>query len=288
MEILEQKIIVRDKTIERLKTELNEMNKLNLLLEEQVKENEKTIQKLSKTPKKRQYKKKKKEIIEYDGSFSLEEPEEDGTFEELETDGSFYNKEKEKKEDIGEFVLNKSDILMNPSQTYQKEHINHIIGKYNGSLNAQYEYNAKPNLLTNKQCLNIIKYMNQKINIDENTNDHKLNIKEEQLIELIGEGTFQKIISMYSGTYNTIYIRKVLGNNSLIDFHKDYSKRTMKIALNETSEYKGGDLIYLTDGKVHRPEQLQGSVTIHNNDIIHGVTPIVKGERYSLFVLYTP
>ena len=42
----------------------------------------------------------------------------------------------------------------------------------------------------------------------------------------------------------------------------------MKIALNETSEYKGGDLIYLTDGKVHRPEQLQGSVTIHNNDII--------------------
>ncbi len=59
MEILEQKIIVRDKTIERLKTELNEVNKLNLLLEEQLKENEKTIQKLSKTPKKRQYKKNK-------------------------------------------------------------------------------------------------------------------------------------------------------------------------------------------------------------------------------------
>ena len=62
----------------------------------------------------------------------------------------------------------------------------------------------------------------------------------------------------------------------------------MKIALNDTSDYKGGDLIYLTDGKVHRPEQVKGSITIHNNDIIHGVTPIVKGERYSLFVLYTP
>ena len=62
----------------------------------------------------------------------------------------------------------------------------------------------------------------------------------------------------------------------------------MKIALNDTSDYKGGDLIYLTDGKVHRPEQVKGSITIHNNDIIHGVTPIVKGERYSLFILNTP
>ncbi len=95
MEILEQKIIVRDKTIERLKTELNEVNKLNLLLEEQLKENEKTIQKLSKTPKKRQY--KKKQIIEeQDGTF--EGPEKDGSFslEEPETDGSFHDKEKKR------------------------------------------------------------------------------------------------------------------------------------------------------------------------------------------------
>ena len=44
MEILEQKIIIRDKTIERLKTELNEVNKLNTILEKQLKEYEKTIQ----------------------------------------------------------------------------------------------------------------------------------------------------------------------------------------------------------------------------------------------------
>ena len=72
------------------------------------------------------------------------------------------------------------------------------------------------------------------------------------------------------------------------NFHKTIIRnRTMKIELNDTSDYKGGDLIYLTDGKVHRPEQVKGSITIHNNDIIHGVTPIVKGERYSLFILNT-
>jgi predicted 2-oxoglutarate/Fe(II)-dependent dioxygenase YbiX len=95
-------------------------------------------------------------------------------------------------------------------------------------------------------------------------------------------------MSLYSGTYTTIYIRKVLGNNSLIEFHKYYSSRTMKIPLNDAHEYNGGDLIYLTDGKIHKPEQLKGSVTIHNNDIIHGVTPIVNGTRYSLFILDTP
>ena len=52
-EIIKQKLIVRDKTIERLKTELNEVNKLNTILEKQLKEYEKTIQKLNKTPKKK-------------------------------------------------------------------------------------------------------------------------------------------------------------------------------------------------------------------------------------------
>ena len=36
-EIIKQKLIVRDKTIERLKTELNEVNKLNTILEKQLK-----------------------------------------------------------------------------------------------------------------------------------------------------------------------------------------------------------------------------------------------------------
>lgn len=277
MEILEQKIIIRDKTIDRLKTELYEVNKLNLLLEEQIKENQKIILKLSK-PKKRQYTKKNT----VDGSFVEPEPD----------IGEFIS---------SEFIINESEILMNPSAIYQKDKIYHIIEKYNGSLTAQYEYHAQPNLLTSNQCLKIINYMDNYECVEcddgggcecgcecEKGDDHKLNITEVQLIELIGKRTFKKIMSLYSGTYTTIYIRKVLGNNSLIEFHKDYSSRTMKIPLNDAHEYNGGDLIYLTDGKIHKPEQLKGSVTIHNNDIIHGVTPIVNGTRYSLFILDTP
>ena len=149
---------------------------------------EKTILKLSKTPKKRQYK-KKKEIID--------EPEVDGAFEELEDDiGEFIMS---KSNDIGEFIMSKSEILMNPLKTYKKDYINHIIEKYNGSLNAMYEYHAEPKILTDKQCLNVIEYMNHE-EYDENTNDHKLNIEEDQLIELIGERTFQVTLQTYNAS----------------------------------------------------------------------------------------
>ena len=52
--ILKQKLIIRDKTIERLKDELIEVNKLNLLLEKEMNDNQKTIKLLQKNPKKQE------------------------------------------------------------------------------------------------------------------------------------------------------------------------------------------------------------------------------------------
>ena len=279
MDILGQKLIIRDKTIERLKTELDEVNKLNSLLEYQLNEHTKTIQKLSKTPKKRGP--KKKQIEKEDGSFN----------DLIETDGSFQNIiEKEdgsfKEKDIGEFKHIESEILMNPDKSFSNEHINHIIETYNGSINSKFIHHKQHDVLTNDQCLDLIKYIDKYEQSDKN--DFKLNITNEVLVQIIGDETFQKLISLYDGNYNTIYIRKVTGNNSLIDFHKDYSKQTMKIALNSPPEFEGGDLVYLSDGLIHKLDNLQGTITIHNNDIIHGVTPITKGTRYSLFILYTP
>jgi len=278
MDILEQKLIIRDKTIERLKTELDEVNKLNELLEYQLNEHTKTIQKLSKQPKKRGPKKKQIEekVITDDGSFQ--------DIIEKETDGSF--QDIIEKKDIGEFKHIESEILMNPDKSFSKVYINQIIEKYNGSINSEFIHHKQHHVVTNDQCLDLIKYINKYEQPDEN--DFKLNITNEVLLQIIGDETFQKLISLYNGNYNTIYIRKVTGNNSLIDFHKDYSKRTMKIALNSPPEFEGGDLVYLSNGLIHKLDNLQGTITIHNNDIIHGVTPITKGTRYSLFILYTP
>ena len=349
MEILEQKLVIRDKTIERLKLELDEVNKLNELLEKKLNEH----MKIEPTPKKDttggrcvariwgsskafrrcsriakedcwcmlHFKKLQpskenpsvlvnplgifgEEVPTYWGQYvsaeadipekhtnshrgkqdeietELSEISLDGSFQHIEADGSFIQQE-----DIGEFVHTQSDILMNPKKSFDPDYINQIIETYNGSIQATFIYHKQPQILMYEQCLNLINYINT---YDSKEHDFKLNITKEVLIELIGETICNTLLTMYDGYYNSIYIRKVLGDKSLIDFHKDYSKRTMKIALNDPTEYEGGDLVYLSDGCIHIPEQVKGSITIHTNDIIHGVTPIVNGCRYSLFILHTP
>ena len=349
MEILEQKLVIRDKTIERLKLKLDEVTKLNELLEKKLNEH----MKIEPTPKKDttggrcvariwgsskafrrcsriakedcwcmlHFKKLQpskenpsvlvnplgifgEEVPTYWGQYvsaeadipekhtnshrgkqdeietELSEISLDGSFQHIEADGSF-----NQQDDIGEFVHTQSDILMNPKKTFDPDYINQIIETYNGSIQATFIYHKQPQILMYEQCLNLINYINT---YDSKEHDFKLNITKDVLIELIGETICNTLLTMYDGYYNSIYIRKVLGDKSLIDFHKDYSKRTMKIALNDPTEYEGGDLVYLSDGCIHIPEQVKGSITIHTNDIIHGVTPIVNGCRYSLFILHTP
>ncbi len=58
----------------------------------------------------------------------------------------------------------------------------------------------------------------------------------------------------------------------------------MQVALND--DFKGGNLLLICDGrKIEAPERKTGTVTIHHNDIVHGVTLLEEGTRYGLFFL---
>lgn len=43
--------------------------------------------------------------------------------------------------------------------------------------------------------------------------------------------------------------------------------------------------MYVTEGKLNVPKRSKGTVTIHNNKIVHGVTVLESGTRYGLFLL---
>lgn len=58
----------------------------------------------------------------------------------------------------------------------------------------------------------------------------------------------------------------------MINFHTDVSAKTLQVSLNDDSEYEGGKLIYASQGRLHIPKRAKGSVTVHNNKIVHGVT----------------
>ena len=59
----------------------------------------------------------------------------------------------------------------------------------------------------------------------------------------------------------------------------------MQVAINGDDEYEGGRLAFATNGTVIIPARPAGTVTIHFNDIVHGVTVLEKGVRYGLFFL---
>jgi len=59
----------------------------------------------------------------------------------------------------------------------------------------------------------------------------------------------------------------------------------MQIVLNE--DYRGGQVIFATkeeEGFIC-PVRKIGLGTIHDDSLVHGVTPLEQGVRYSLFLL---
>jgi hypothetical protein len=59
----------------------------------------------------------------------------------------------------------------------------------------------------------------------------------------------------------------------------------MQLAVNGDNEYYGGRLIYLNKEKMIAPSRPAGAITIHNNQIVHGVSKLESGTRYGLFFL---
>lgn len=68
-------------------------------------------------------------------------------------------------------------------------------------------------------------------------------------------------------------IRRCQAYGKMIKFHlDDVSVKTMQVCLNNDTQYIGGKLIYANNGKLNKPNRKIGTVTIHDNKIVHGVT----------------
>ena len=52
------------------------------------------------------------------------------------------------------------------------------------------------------------------------------------------------------------------------------------IELSKSSDYEGGDLVF--DYDRHPMEKTRGTIIIFPSNLYHEVTPVTKGERYSL------
>ena len=119
--------------------------------------------------------------------------------------------------------------------------------------------------------------------------DLKVEISGDELRSLIGREACAAVLTFFGEPYDTIKLRRVeaVGSGQCIAFHTDWSQRTMQIPLNEPSAYSGGGLMFATETGFALPERVAGAPVIHTKNTVHGVTALVSGVRYSLFVCDT-
>jgi len=147
-------------------------------------------------------------------------------------------------------------------------------------------YTLIPNLLSSPQREELVSYLNKKYNGE---NDLKFKLTTDELISLIGQPAFEKMKEVYGSTVDEIWLRRAQMDgleHQGINWHVDHSTRTMQVALNGDSEYKGGKLVFAYKGKILEPKRLPGTATIHDHKLVHGVTPLKSGPRFGLFFLH--
>ena len=105
------------------------------------------------------------------------------------------------------------------------------------------------------------------------------------MLSLIGTTAVNDLETAFADRYDEILIRRCQAHGKFINFHTDVSLRTLQVALNSDDEYSGGRLVFATHDKLHVPKRLAGTVSIHENDIVHGVSMFESGTRYGLFFL---
>lgn len=118
--------------------------------------------------------------------------------------------------------------------------------------------------------------------------DFKLEIALETLAEIQDADIFvlEWLRNTFAARIDKVVIRRSCCYGKHINFHVDSALKTMQVALNSRGDdYEGGKLVYIVKNRLLIPKRSLGSIFIHRNDILHGVTEMVRGVKYGLFFL---
>ena len=84
-----------------------------------------------------------------------------------------------------------------------------------------------------------------------------------------------------------MFIRRYsLGTRPWFPFHPDAHELTINVELSPTGSYSGGALLGAFGGEVQIIRRAEGDATIHNSKLLHAVTRMVQGTRYTLIAFF--
>jgi hypothetical protein len=203
--------------------------------------------------------------------------------------------------DIGTFepvdkVGNHSIISLKSREFFTSDEVKQLMAEMNCKESSNFQLFEKPPSLSKFKVLRdfadqIFEERKKSKHIEStmySVHDLQIPLFRTKLIEFIGEEALKELDFLFGGASNDIVLRRCDYLNHCIDFHVDYAYKTMQVALNDDSEYEGGRLVFVSNGKLEIPKRKSGTITLHEKNIIHGVTALRSGIRYGLLILNRP
>ena len=186
--------------------------------------------------------------------------------------------------DIGHFGLHEEDPGIDFLQSElpnDVEAATALIQSLGASLTSDFLH-IEDELLNHEERKGLISYTDSHF---DGSPDFKLYLTPSELENLVGAARYEYLSSKMGNSFSEIVLRRVEDHGHAINFHTDYSHKTMQIMLSEQSDYDGCDLVFATGAGFEKPTRMPGQATIHDNSILHGVTEMKSGVRHSLFFL---
>lgn len=201
--------------------------------------------------------------------------------------------------DSNEYLMN-IDVLPHITTPPSVEAMERLAEK-KGALNIPFDYRASTSILCEEDRNILINFMDyaHKEQDDGGRMDLKIVLGDEkgkegvlawQALGLL-DLSYQRFVTFHkegvkSSSNVKVVLRRSAANEHCIDFHCDggYATETVQYVLKNADV--GGNLIYYTKKTgIVMPRRIAGTITVHLPQVLHAVTRIHKGVRYSLFVV---
>jgi len=188
------------------------------------------------------------------------------------------------KDDIGHFGLHEEDPgigFLQSGLPNDVEVATNLIQSLDASLTSGFLH-IEDELLNHEERKGLISYTDTHF---DGSPDFKLYLTPSELENLVGAERYEQLSFKMGNDFSEIVLRRVEDHGHAINFHTDYSNKTMQVMLSEENYYAGCDLVFVTGNGFDKPRRRPGNATIHDNSILHGVTEMKSGVRHSLFFL---
>lgn len=125
--------------------------------------------------------------------------------------------------------------------------------------------------------------------------DHQLDLSTDRLVALIGADAVNAVLALPSriGDCGPLSIREIFvrryscaPSRPWLPFHGDRARTTANISLSDPESHTGGCLLAAIDGAIVAIPRAEGQATVHNSALLHGVSKLTSGSRYSLLIFF--